>query len=243
MLAISRRAVSTPPTAAPPRPGTEGKPRLKLTAARAPARPEPRPSRPTDDEICRSLRAGESWAADMVYERVVNVVDAALYRLLGVGDQEREDLAQQAMERVISTIASGRYMRDCSLTSWATLITQHLAIDAMRSRTRDRRVFDRHAGTDVVELVADGQRTAEHFVEAQRRARRLRAALAAIPTTNAEAVVLHDVLGHNLAEIARLTGVSVAAAQSRLVRGRRKVMRQLAHDEKRAPKGRLEGHA
>jgi RNA polymerase sigma-70 factor (ECF subfamily) len=215
---------------------------------RADARLDPKPqSRLSDDEICQGLRAGEPWAADMVYERVVNVVDAALYRLLGVGDQEREDLAQQAMERVISTIASGRYMRDCSLTSWATLITQHLAIDAMRSRTRDRKVFDRHVGTDAVELVADGQRSAEHFVEARRRARRLRAALAAIPEASAETVVLHDVLGHNLAEVARLTGVSVAAAQSRLVRGRRKVLRQLERDEKvekRAPKGRpLEGHA
>ena len=235
MLAISRRADWSAPSTEAPHPEPKAKPKLRLAEAR--------PSRPSDEEICRCLQAGESWAADAVYERIVNVVDAALYRLLGVGDQEREDLAQQAMERVISTIASGRYMRDCSLTSWATLITQHLAIDAMRSRMRDRKVFDRHVGTDAVELVADGQRTAEHFVESQRRAQRLRGALAAIPTTNAEAVVLHDVLGHNLAEIARLTGVSVAAAQSRLVRGRRKVMRALANEEKRAPKGRLEGTA
>jgi RNA polymerase sigma-70 factor (ECF subfamily) len=204
-------------------------------------RPTLKEVRPTDDEICARLRAGEAWAAEAVYERVVNVVDAALYRLLGVGDEEREDLAQQAMERVITTVASGRYLRDCSLTSWATLITQHLAIDAMRSRTRDRRVFDRHVGTDAVELVADGQRTAEHFIETQRRAARLRAALAAIPSSSAETVVLHDVLGHNLAEIARLTGVSVAAAQSRLVRGRRKVLRLLTSEERHAPRGRLEG--
>jgi RNA polymerase sigma-70 factor (ECF subfamily) len=197
------------------------------------ADPTPRDLPPTDDEICRRLRAGDSAAATLVYERVVNVVEAALFRLLGVGDQEREDLAQQALERVISSVASGRYQRDCSLTSWATLIAQHLAIDAMRSRTRDRKVFDRHVGTDVVELVADGQRTAEHFVESRRRAGRLRAALASIPASNAEAVVLHDVLGHNLPEIARLTGVSVAAAQSRLVRGRRKVMRHLAASERR----------
>jgi RNA polymerase sigma-70 factor (ECF subfamily) len=222
--------------------------RAEWSAPAEARQPNPRADRhldakPSDEEICASLRAGEAWAADAVYERVVNVIDAALYRLLGVGDQEREDLAQQALERVISTIASGRYMRDCSLTSWATLITQHLAIDTMRSRTRDRRVFDRHVGTDAVELVPDGRRDAEHFVESRRRAQQLRTALASIPSSNAETVVLHDVLGHNLAEIARLTGVSVAAAQSRLVRGRRKVMRALAAEEKRAPKGRLEGRA
>jgi RNA polymerase sigma-70 factor (ECF subfamily) len=205
-------------------------------------RPASREVRPSDDEICRRLQAGESWGADLLYERVVHVVDATLYRLLGVGDQEREDLAQQAMERVISTVASGRYMRDCSLTSWATLLTQHLAIDALRSRMRSRKVFDHHVGTDAVELVADGQRSAEHFIETQRRARRLRNALSAIPSTHSDTVILHDVLGHNLAEVARLTGVSVAAAQSRLVRGRRKVLRLVATEE-RAPKGLLEGQA
>src|SRR5882672_7099352 len=190
----------------------------------------------SDEEICRRLEAGDAAAAEVVYERVVNVVDAVLFRLLGPNDHEREDLVQQAMERIIGTIVSGRYMRDCSLSSWATLITQHLAIDAMRSRTRDRKVFDRHVGTQTVELVPDGNRSTEQIVETQRRANRLVRVLSSISSTHAEAVVLHDVLGHDLAEIARLTGVSVAAAQSRLVRGRRKALRLLSAAERRARK-------
>ena len=156
-----------------------------------------------------------------------------LFRLLGANDHEREDLAQQAMERIIGTIVSGRYMRDCSLPSWATLITQHLAIDTMRARTRDRKVFDRHVGPQTVELVPDGSRSTEQIVETQRRAHRLVRVLSSISSAHAEAVVLHDLLGHDLAEIARLTGVSVAAAQSRLVRGRRKALRMLSVSERR----------
>jgi RNA polymerase sigma-70 factor (ECF subfamily) len=200
--------------------------------------PQVRPGREeqdgSDDEICRRLEAGDAAAAAIVYERVVNVVDAVLFRLLGPNDHEREDLAQQAMERVIGTIVSGRYMRDCSLSSWATLIAQHLAIDAMRARTRDRKVFDRHVGTQTVELVPDGGRSTEQIVETQRRAHRLVSVLSSISKTHAETVVLHDLLGHDLSEIARLTGVSVAAAQSRLVRGRRKALRLLAAAERRA---------
>jgi RNA polymerase sigma-70 factor (ECF subfamily) len=204
-------------------------------------RPDLRPERPASDEhvlpdaeICQRLEAGDSSAAEIVYERVVTVVDAVLYRLLGPNDHEREDLAQQAMERIIATIVSGRYMRDCSLSSWATLITQHLAIDTMRSRTRDRKVFDRQVGTETVELVPDGNRSTEQIVETQRRAHRLVSVLSSISSTHADAVVLHDLLGHDLGEIARLTGVSVAAAQSRLVRGRRKALLLLAAAERRA---------
>ena len=188
----------------------------------------------SDDELCLRLEAGDAAAAEIVYERVVKVVDGVLFRLLGANDHEREDLAQQAMERIIGTIVSGRYTRGCSLPSWATLITQHLAIDTMRARTRDRKVFDRHVGTETVELVPDGERSTEQIVETQRRAHRLVSVLSSIASTHAEAVVLHDLLGHDLAEIARLTGVSVAAAQSRLVRGRRKALQLLALAERRA---------
>jgi RNA polymerase sigma-70 factor (ECF subfamily) len=47
----------------------------------------------------------------------------------------------------------------------------------------------------------------------------------------AEAVLLHDVLGHELTEIAQMTGVSVAAAQSRLVRGRKDVVNRMRSAE------------
>jgi RNA polymerase sigma-70 factor (ECF subfamily) len=201
------------------------------------AQPAARGAQPlTDEDLCRRLEAGEAWAAEVVYDRVEDAVDAALYRLLGPGDPEREDLAQLAMERIIRTIVSGRYMRGCSLRSWATLLTQHLAIDTLRARFRDRKVFDRHVGTDTVELVADGAHTPERSLETQRRFERLMSALSTISRSHADAVVLHDLLGHDLPEVARLTGVTVAAAQSRLVRGRRKVLRLIAGAEERATK-------
>jgi DNA-directed RNA polymerase specialized sigma24 family protein len=39
-------------------------------------------------------------------------------------------------------------------------------------------------------------------------------------------------MGHDLAEIASLTGVTIAAAQSRLVRGRKEVLNFIAAKEK-----------
>ena len=187
--------------------------------------PAPRGSEMSDTDICQALAAGEAWAAEVIYDRVEDVVDAVLFRLMGAGDGERDDLAQQSLERIISTIVSGRFSHGCSLRSWATLITQHIAIDAMRSRTRERKLFDRSVGHQALELVAEDSRTPERAAETNRRVERLLGALSTVNRARAEAVILHDILGHDLAEIARLTGVSVAAAQSRLVRGRKEVLR------------------
>jgi len=183
-----------------------------------------------DDEICRALVAGHAWAADAVYDRIGDVVEAVIYRLLGA-DAERDDLVQQAIERVISTIVTGRYARGCSLRSWATLLAQHVAVDALRARARERRLFDRSTSHHALELVAANTATPERLVETRRRVDLLQNALASVSRDRSEAVVLHDVLGHDLAEIARLKGVSVAAAQSRLVRGRREVLAWIRRHE------------
>jgi RNA polymerase sigma-70 factor (ECF subfamily) len=200
-------------------------------------RPAPRGTELSDTDICRALAAGDAWAAEVIYDRVEDVVAAVLFRLMGPGDGERDDLAQQAMERVITTIVSGKFSHGCSLRSWATLITQHLAIDTMRSRTRERKMFDRSVGPAALELVAEDHRTPERAAETRRRVERLMSALSSVNRARAEAVVLHDILGHDLAEIATLTGVSVAAAQSRLVRGRKEVLKYIAAKEQRNGNG------
>lgn len=191
----------------------------------------PRGSELSDPELCQALAAGEAWAAEVIYDRVEDVVDAVLFRLLGAGDGEREDLAQQALEKVIATVVTGRFSHGCSLRSWATLITQHLAIDTMRARQRERKVFDRSVDQGTLELVTEDARTPERAADTRRRVERLLTALSTVNRTRAEAVVLHDILGHDLAEIAKLTGVSVAAAQSRLVRGRKEILRFIESKE------------
>ncbi len=51
----------------------------------------------------------------------------------------------------------------------------------------------------------------------------VRIEIARLSPTRAEALLLHDVLGYELSEVAAIVGVTVAAAQSRLVRGRKEL--------------------
>ena len=53
----------------------------------------------------------------------------------------------------------------------------------------------------------------------------------------AETLFLHDALGHDLAEIAMMTGATVAAAQSRLVRGRKELFKRMDREEKSSRTG------
>ncbi len=52
-------------------------------------------------------------------------------------------------------------------------------------------------------------------------------AMSQLTPGKAEVVYLHDAFGHQLPEIASALGISVAAAQSRLVRGRKEIVRHL----------------
>jgi RNA polymerase sigma-70 factor (ECF subfamily) len=177
---------------------------------------------PSDRELCRALAAGERWAGAVFYRRVVRTVDSALFQALGL-EPEREDLAQIALERIVETIKSGRYSQKCGLRAWAVAISRNLAIDFIRARVRERRVFGWDVGGEDFECVAEDGVTPERRAAARRRLRFVMRAVSIVSRTHVEAMLLHDVMGHDLAEVATLTGVSIAAAQSRLVRGRKRV--------------------
>ncbi|MGC4068779.1 MAG: RNA polymerase sigma factor [Polyangiaceae bacterium] len=196
----------------------------KLTAIES-KRPEPSCSLPpSDGAILLGLQNRETWAAEALFKRLESVVERSLYRVLQQRGTDFEDLVQVTFERIVRTLFERRFEAQCSLSTWASAIATNVAIDSVRARIRERRVFGGETGD-----IAD--RTASHVggverLELRAEIHRLQRVLAQMNPGQAEAVYLHDVLGHDLSEIAEIAGTSIAAAQSRLVRGRKEFLRR-----------------
>jgi RNA polymerase sigma factor (sigma-70 family) len=181
----------------------------------------------SDDEIVDAFERHDPRFGSLLYQRLVDVVDGTLYRMLGRYEPEHDDLAQVAFEQIVVTLGSRRFARACSLRSWAAAVTSNVALNCLRRRGVERKVFDLHQEGDAVAAELPGPINPERDASARAELERLRAALARMSPKLAEAVVLHDALGHGVPEIAVLTGASVSAVQSRLARGRQALQRQL----------------
>jgi RNA polymerase sigma-70 factor, ECF subfamily len=176
----------------------------------------------------RGIVDGQRWAADALYELVYPAVARSLQRVLHDAGPDYEDLVQTTFERIVRALLENRAKAVVSLTAWASGIAGHVALDSLRSKTRERRLFrGDDAGINRSLDVATAAPSGERLVDSRRQLAVVRAVLAAMKNELAETVVLHDLVGHDLVETAAIMRVSVAAAQSRLVRGRKELLRRV----------------
>lgn len=175
-----------------------------------------------DDVVLAAWDSGSPRFGRLLFEHVDRAIAQAVRSVLGGSPAEHEDVVQASYEKLLVSLGRGQFQRGCSLRSWAAMIASRTALNTIRSRQTERRHFASgeaagYAAIASVPARADGRLMLDE----------VRAELARLPEVRREAVVLHDVLGHELTEIAALVGVSVSAAQSRLVRGRKELHERL----------------
>jgi len=168
-------------------------------------------------------------------QNVQSTVDTVVRRMIGSRDPEYEDLVQSSLVNVLATIDRGNFRGECPPGGWAAVIARNVAVDAIRARARERRMFAQEGWDEMV--AGEGTRAEadlgpERLTDLHLTLDRVNSALAGLGPKKARVVYLHDVLGYQLGEVATMLGTSVAAAQSRLVRGRKEIietMRTEAH--------------
>jgi len=187
------------------------------------SRPEPGLS---DRELLAAIRHGDGSSAQLLYDRLQPAIEHAIRRVLRQRTEQNDDLIQITFERIVRGIIEDKFAGQSSLTTWASAIAGHVAIDALRRSVRERRLFSNTTPTEVSPLPSGERAMAERRLEARSEIQRLHRILGKMKPSLAETLVLFDVLGHNLDEVAALLGITPSAAQSRLFRARKELVRR-----------------
>jgi RNA polymerase sigma-70 factor (ECF subfamily) len=175
-------------------------------------------------QLVDGLRAGDSAAFDAVYE----AFNRRLFNFLARLTNRRhvaEDLLEETWLRLVTH--APRLRPDTHLAPWLFTVARHLHASHCRSRL----IEDAHAD-GLLGLWPAGRPEPSPLVaaEAGETERRVTAALASLPVTYREALLLVAVEGLQPAEAAVICGISPEAMRQRLHRARALLARRLGDD-------------
>ena len=153
---------------------------------------------------------GDPRATRMLFEALAPRMLRVARGVLGPGDPDVDDAAQEALVAVLHALPAFR--GECSVAHYATRIAVRCC---MVLRKRDRR------GREVAEQAADADASddvviAGEPVVAARRRSEIRELLGTLPEAQAETLALRIVMGFSMDEVATSTGVPLNTVRSRL---------------------------
>jgi RNA polymerase sigma-70 factor (ECF subfamily) len=177
---------------------------------------------PSDAELMAATREGDRDAFALLVDRYQDPLVGYLARLTGCR-QRAEDLAQDAFLALYQH--ADRYVERGRLQG----LLYRIATNRLRSQERRARRW-RLLEPALVSRNGHGSEPARapQRVLADEAQRELAAALAALPIAFRVPLVLHEIEGWPLAEVARWTGCREGTVKSRIHRGRRRLRERLA---------------
>jgi RNA polymerase sigma-70 factor (ECF subfamily) len=140
--------------------------------------------------------------------------------------QELDDLVQAAAERALKALPT--FEGRCALSTFTYGIVYRTLIDHQRWYRRFQRRFALTAREDVEE--PSFPRNSDTDLRELERARRLYLALAKLPSDKRATLVLHDLEGLDVAEVATISNANERTVRSRLRDGRKRLAELLRCD-------------
>lgn len=180
-----------------------------------------------DAELIARVGRDDASAVRQLVARKLPRVLALAARMLG-DRMEAQDVAQETFVRVWKQAPHWRE-GEARFDTWLHRVAMNLCYDRLRTR---RDVVDEEAADRLIDETVPPAGEPEAALEARQHGERVRAALAALPPRQREALVLTYYQELSNAQAASLMGLSVDALESLLVRARRGVRAQLAQGER-----------
>lgn len=190
---------------------------------------------PSDAELLRRHVAGDPEAFGTLFARHKDRLWAVALRTVC----DPEDAADALQEAMISAFRrAGDFRGDSAVTTWLHRIVVNAAVD--RLRRRPTRIVSWSGDPDALEThltqgspdgsaltgSAVGSVDATDTVEIRLD---VDAALRMLPAQQRAALVLVDMMGYPVAEVAEILGVSTGTVKSRCARGRARLLPYLSH--------------
>jgi RNA polymerase sigma-70 factor, ECF subfamily len=209
---------------------------------------------PSDAELLRRHVEGDAEAFGMLFARHKDRLWAVALRTVS-DPEEAADALQEAM--VSAFRRAGDFRGESAVTTWLHRIVVNAAVDRLRRRSsrtvswsgdgETLEALAAHgtpgpqpgagspslsgtAGSAAVSPVADPADAIETRIDVD-------AALRLLPPQQRAALVLVDMLGYPVAEVAEILGVSAGTVKSRCARGRARLLPYLSHLRTRSPNG------
>ena len=182
-----------------------------------------------DEDLVARVRAGDFNAANTLLSKHQDAVYTAAFRLLG-DHSEAEDVAQETLVRGYMRIAE--LQEGASFAAWLRRIAVNLSLNLLRRRgVLHFESLDAPARRDernLRDLPDDRYPLPENEVLTRELRDRIEASIKQLPPEQRVAVVLRDMYGYDVAEVAELQRCGISAAKMRISRGRASLRRLLS---------------
>ncbi|MBM0123489.1 RNA polymerase sigma factor SigM [Pimelobacter simplex] len=184
----------------------------------------------TDRELLAAHVAGDATAFGTLVARHRDRLWAVALRTCG----HPETAADGLQDGLVSAFRRAATFRgDAAVTTWLHRVVVNACLDRLRAEKVRRAeplpddLDDLHSGHPHREVAADAADPAEHGVAAERRERVL-TALRTLPEEQRAAIVLVDMEGYPVAEVAQILDCAEGTVKSRCSRGRARLAVLLA---------------
>jgi len=192
--------------------------------------PSQPPPTETDVLIERCL-AGDQDAWNQIVRQHWRKVFNLAYKFVGRHD-EAEDLAQDVFLKIFKALHT--FDRRANFQTWLISISRNLCIDHYRSVRKERETMARDVDASLLTPPARERSPLGELEQLDLR-KRIREALAELPPTLREAVVLRDLQEFSYQEIADKLHLPEGTVKSRINRGRLELARQMRRLQSRGP--------